>query len=135
LAAKIVPFPVNSEQDCTEVEKLIRRWLQELPASPELSDCVTARMMSFITTYANKVFEPTFNLAVPAHMTEGEAEALLRSIEKGVDNTAFQIQEMINKIIIERFFLEVEMQETRPIAHKPCKVAVITEGRRFQPLQ
>ena len=134
MTAKIVPFPVNSKQDCTEVEKIIRRWLQELPADLEFSDCVTTRMMSFISDYATRTFEPTFNLAAPAHMSESEAEALLRSIEKGVNNAACQVQEMINKIIIERFFLEVEMQKIRSSSRKPRKVAMITKQCRFQPL-
>jgi hypothetical protein len=118
LAAKVIPFPQKSEINLTEIEWLIRKWLIEMSENCDLIEHVTERMMSFIDKYTNKWFEPTFNLAVPPHFTQEEASALLVSIEEGVDNTASQVHEMINRIIVERFFLEIEIYESLKKAEK-----------------
>jgi lantibiotic modifying enzyme len=113
LTAKIIPFPKKPEPKLTEIENLIRRWLAAMSANHELMEYVVNRMLYFIEKYASKSFEPIFNLPVPPNFSKAEADALLLSIEKGVDNTANQVHEMINNIIIERFFLEIEIYETQ----------------------
>ncbi len=113
MTAKVIPFPKKPGQNLTEIERLMRKWLAEISENKDLIEYVTNRMMIFIKKYASQSFEPTFNLPVPPNFSKEEAEALLRSIEKGVDDTAGQVQEMINKIIIERFFLEIEIYESR----------------------
>lgn len=112
MAAKVIPFPQKSEMNLTEIERLFRKWLSEISGNPDLIEHVTKRMLAFVDKYTNKWFEPTFNLPVPPHFTQEEANALLVSIEKGVDNTANQVHEMINRIIVERFFLEIEIYES-----------------------
>lgn len=113
MAAKVFPFPDKYEPNLTEIEKLIREWLRNVSDERNFIDTVAARMMSFIQNYANKWFEPSFNLSVPSTLTFEERKALVASIETGVDETAKQVQEMINRIIIERFLLEIEIYETR----------------------
>jgi len=113
LTAKVIPFPKKPEQNLTETERLIRKWLVEMSTDNDLIEYVVDRMIMFIDKYANKSFEPTFNLSVPPNLSKEEAEALLLSIEKGVDNTAEQVCEMVNKIIVERFFLEIELYQMR----------------------
>ncbi len=112
MSANVIPFPQRSEPNLTEIEKLIRQWLVEMSSNNDLIEHVAGRMMAFINKYTNKIFEPTFNLAVPPNLTEEEVKALLFSIEKGVDNTADQVHRMINEIIVERFFLEIDMYES-----------------------
>lgn len=112
MTAKVIPFPQRSEPNLTEIEKLIRQWLAEMSSNNELIEHVAGRMMDFIDKYTNKTFEPTFNLAVPPNLTEAEVKALLASIEKGADNTADQVHRMINEIIVERFFLEIDLYES-----------------------
>ena len=112
MAAKIIPFPDKYEPNVTEIEKLIRGWLCSMSDEHTFVDTVAARMMSFIQNYANTWFEPNFNLSVPPTLTFDERKALIASIETGVDETARQVQEMINRIIIERFLLEIELYET-----------------------
>ena len=109
----MIPFPTQSEPNLTEIEILIREWLFNISEEHDFIEHVATRMMSFISNYANKWFEPTFNLAVPPTLTLEERKTLVVSIETGVDDTAKQVQEMVNKIIVERFFLEVEMYESR----------------------
>lgn len=111
MAAKVIPFPQKSEFNLTEIEQFFRKWLSEISGDSELIEHVTARMMAFADKYTNKWFEPTFNLAVPSHLTQEEVQKLLATIERGVDDSANQVHEMINRIIVERFFLEVEIYE------------------------
>ena len=112
MAAKVIPFPKTSGPDLNEIEKLIRLWLTEMSESRDFVDTIAARMMTFIDAYASKTFEPIFNLAAPPHLSAEERHSLLVSIETGVDNTAVQVQEMVNRIIVERLFLEVEIYES-----------------------
>lgn len=119
MAAKVIPLPQKDDYNVNDVENLIRKWLAELSTDEALIETVTNRMVLFIDTYANTWFEPVFNLPVPAHFSQEEAEAMLASIEKGMDHTASQVQIMINKIIVERFFLEIELYETRNGLRKP----------------
>ncbi|MBP2662192.1 MAG: hypothetical protein H6Q71_140 [Firmicutes bacterium] len=120
MAAKVIPFPTQSEPNLTEIEILIREWLFNISEEHDFIEHVATRMMSFISNYANKWFEPTFNLAVPPTLTLEERKTLVVSIETGVDDTAKQVQEMVNKIIVERFFLEVEMYESREKSKLVC---------------
>lgn len=111
MAATIVPFPARSGQ--TEVMERIRRYLAEISSDRELIDAVAAKMELFIDRYADKDFEPVFDLAVPAGISPREAQALLRSVEKGVDAAVEQFDRMISEIIVERMFLEIELYEQR----------------------
>lgn len=107
----MIPFPRKSEQKAEEIEQVIRKWLNKMSADHDCVNHVTERMLIFINQYACKIFEPAFNLPAPANMSEKEAEAMLLSIQEGVDQAAEQVQEMINRIIVERFFLEIELYE------------------------
>ncbi|QJW45450.1 hypothetical protein HA075_06260 [bacterium BFN5] len=111
MAAKVVPFPQRTGYSITEVEALIRKWLAELSANEDLIETVTTRMVAFIDHYANSWFEPTFDLPVPTNFSQAEAQAMLTAIENGMDHTARQVQMMMNRIIIERFFLEIDLYE------------------------
>jgi hypothetical protein len=111
MAARIIPFPKASEPNISEIERLIRLWLAEMSDSRDFVETITARMMAFINKYTNRTFEPVFNLAVPPGLSPAQMRSLVVSIETGVDNTAIQVQEMINRIIVERLFLEVEIYE------------------------
>jgi len=113
LAAKIIAFPDQSVPNATEIENVIREWLSRLSEDQEFIDTVADRMMSFIMNYTDKWVEPTFDLVVPPTLSREDRKTLLESIEKGVDDTARQVQEMVNRIIIERFFLEVDMYQSR----------------------
>lgn len=113
MGAKIIPFPAKSEPNLPEIEKVIRGWLFNISEEPEFIDTVAGRMMSFINNYTNKWFEPVFDVMVPPAFTPEEKKTLVAAIEAGVDKTAREVQEMINRIIIERFFLEVEIYEGR----------------------
>lgn len=111
MAATMIPFPRRSEQTSSEIEQVIRKWLNKISADYDLVNHVTERMLVFINQYACKTFEPAFNLPAPANMSAKEADAMLLSIQEGVDQAAEQVQEMINRIIVERFFLEIELYE------------------------
>lgn len=113
MAAKIIAFPDKSMPNATEIENVIREWLFRLSEDQEFIDTVADRMMSFIMNYTDKWVEPTFDLVVPPTLSREDRKTLLESIEKGVDDTARQVQEMVNRIIIERFFLEVDMYQSR----------------------
>lgn len=113
MAAKIIAFPDKSVPSATEIENVIREWLLHLSEDQEFIDTVAERMMNFIMNYTDKWVEPTFDLVVPATLSHEDRKTLLESIEKGVDDTARQVQEMVNRIIIERFFLEVDIYQSR----------------------
>lgn len=113
MSASIIPFPKKPDQNAAELEKIMRRWLAELSTDPELIETVVTRMLTFIERYASKSFEPVFDLPVPRSLCQEETEALLGAIEKGTDSMAQQVHQMINEIIIERFFLEVEIYKIR----------------------
>jgi type IV pilus biogenesis protein CpaD/CtpE len=114
LAAKIVTFPKQAA--IGEVDSRIRRYLSEASADAALTEAVAARMKIFIDRYACKTFRPVFDLVVPAGMTKEETQALVRSIENGVDAAAEQVEKMICEIIVERLFLEVEIYRHRQLA-------------------
>lgn len=105
--ATIVTLPVKREQE--DVDSHIRRYLAAMSADAELIDTVARRMKTFIDRFASHTFMPVFDLAVPPGMTQQQAEALMRSIEKGVDAAAEQVERALCEIIIERLFLEVEI--------------------------
>lgn len=109
MAAKVVPFPKVVGHSVNEVEALIRKWLEQMGEGTELTEHVVKNMMVFIEQYATKMFEPVFNLAVPPNLSKEAADALVASIEEGMDGVAIQVQEIINRIIVERFFLEIEI--------------------------
>lgn len=111
MAAEIIPFPDKSEPNLTEIEKVIRQWLLQLSDEPDFIETIAGRMMSFIANYTDKWVEPTFDLVVPPSLSLEDRRNLLISVEKGVDDLAGQVQEMVNRIIIERFFFEVEYYE------------------------
>ena len=113
MAAKIIAFPDKSVPNASEIENVIREWIFQLSEEQDFIDTVAGRMMSFIMNYTDKWVEPTFDLVVPSTLSRDDRKTLLESIEKGVDDTARQVQEMINRIIIERFFLEVDIYEYR----------------------
>lgn len=118
MAATIVPFPSKIEQNTNEIDNLIRKWLDGITGDPDMIDGVAGRMMKFITTYASEVFEPSFNLVVPPGFSQADTVALLQSLEKGVNGIADQVQQMVNRIIIERFLLEVQLYEKEKQAIK-----------------
>lgn len=109
MAAKILAFPNKSEPDFSEIEGVVREWLLKIDNDQEFIDAVAGRMMSFIADYTDQWVEPTFDLVVPSTLSLEDRQALLLSIEKGIDDMAGQIQEMVNRIIVERFFLEVDI--------------------------
>ncbi len=111
MPTNIIPFPKSVGHESSDVELLIRKWLENMSASPELTEHVVKNMMDFIDRYATRIFEPVFNLPVSPNLPKEEAEGLLKAIEEGVDNIAVQVQEIINGIIVERFFFEVEVFE------------------------
>jgi hypothetical protein len=113
VAATIIPFPKKQGQDLAQVELLIRKWLSKLSNNDELTEWVVERMLIYVDHYGNRLFEPAFDLPVPANFSQEEAEAMLGAIEKGIDDIAVQVQEMVSKIIIERLFLEIELYESR----------------------
>jgi hypothetical protein len=113
LAAKIVPFPTQTENPWEEVNEYIRAYLAEILADKAFINHVGNRMKDFIEQYASKSFEPTFNLIVPPNLSQEHADALLFSIDQGVQATAEEVQDMIRKIIIERLHLEIELYTSK----------------------
>ncbi len=81
MSASIIPFPKKLDQNLTELEKIMRRWLAELSTNPDLIETVVTRMLKFIEHYASKSFEPIFDLPVPRDLSQEETQALLLSIE------------------------------------------------------
>lgn len=113
MAAKVILLPQKSKQNRTELELLIRKWLTEISSDDELKEYVTQRMLLFIDQYANQSFEPVFNLPALPNCSQLETEELLRAIHSGVKNTAYEVGLMVNRIIVERFFLEIEIYKCR----------------------
>lgn len=113
MTAKIVPFPVYTEKPWEEVDRHIRAYLAELSADKEFINYVGNRMNNYIKNYASKSFAPTFNLIVPPNLSADQADALLSSLDKGVQDTAEEVQDMIRKIIIERLNLEIKLYTYR----------------------
>jgi len=115
LTAKLVFFstPIQTERPWEEVDRHIRAYLTELAADRDFTDYVGNRMKIFVEKYASKSFEPAFNLIVPPNLSREQADALLVSIDKGVQGTAEEVQDMISKIIIERLQLEIEIYKSQ----------------------
>lgn len=119
--AKIARFPVQSGQGPEALEGLIRKYLAEMIVDPDSIEAIAERMMFFIDNYLNIWFNPAFDLVVPP-MSQEQADALLLSLEKGVDAAAEQINTMVNRIIIERLFLEVEIYQNQKSVKRPRKL-------------
>lgn len=110
MPANIITFPKkDTKQDSSQVEQVIREWLAKLDATDDLTEYVVTHMLAFIDNYASKTFEPMFNLTLPSNLPRNEVDNLLKSLDEGVYNATNQVREMINKIIIERFFLEIDI--------------------------
>ena len=91
----------------------MRKWLREVSPDEELIDEVCDQLMYFVNKYTIKTFEPFFNLVAPPGMTGEQADALLASIDKGFAEMNRQVNDMINQIIVERFFVELELYDYR----------------------
>ena len=123
MTAQLVPFPTQIQTQCPweEVDKHIRAYLTEIEANQHFINYVGDRMKNFVEKYASKNFEPTFNLIVPPDLSQEQADALLLSIDKGIQNTAEEVQDMISKIIIERLQLEIEIyQNQNSVKYRLC---------------
>ena len=112
MTAKIITFPKDSEQIGDKFDRLVRVYLTEMTADSDLVDYVGDRMKTFVEKYANICFEPTLNLELPPNMSQEQVEALFSSVEEGVQNHITQVQEMVNNIIFERLYLEVQIYKT-----------------------
>jgi len=119
LTAKIVffPAPKQIENSWEEVNTHIRAYLMEIEANQDFINFVGNRMKDFVEKYASKSFEPHFNLTVPPNLSQEQADALLISIDKGIQDTAEEVQDMISKIIIERLQLEIEIYQSQKSIH------------------
>lgn len=113
LTTKIIPFPHRLDLGVMDIEGVIKKWLAAVSTDEELNEQVLKRMIDYITEYTSNYFEPKFDLPIPAFLTEAQTQAIVQSVEKGIDDTAFQVQEMVNKIIVERFFLEIELYQAQ----------------------
>ncbi|CUH97365.1 hypothetical protein P22_3493 [Propionispora sp. 2/2-37] len=111
MTAKVVTFPTQTEQLAEEMDRMIRIYLFELTGNKDLVRHVGDRMKDFISKYATKTFEPCFHLAVPAGMPQQQIDRLLASVDEGFQKNALEVQEMINKIIFERLYLEIELYD------------------------
>lgn len=109
MAAKIILFPVQTKKPWEEVDQHIRAYLSEITSDIDFITDIGDRMRYFIEKYASKAFEPSFNLIVPPNLSQEQADALLLSIDQGVQETAEEVQDMVRKIIIERLHLEIEI--------------------------
>lgn len=108
MSAQVILFPKRSESKVTEIELLIRGWLAQVTADDQLHEYVVDRMKTFLEQYVNKSFEPVFNLPALPNCSTEEMENVIGAINAGVDNAVQEINIMVNKIIVERFFLEIE---------------------------
>lgn len=113
MPSKIIPFPTQVENPCEEIEKHMRMYLAEITADKDFINYVSGRMRYYIENYACKSFEPTFNLVVPPNLSREQADALLFSIDKGVKETAEEVQDMVGKIIMERLHLEIDLYKNQ----------------------
>lgn len=121
MSAKIVPFPTQTENVLEEINSYIRAYLTEVTADRDFINDVSNRMEIFIEKYANKLFEPTLNLVVPPNLSREQADALLLSIDKGIANTAKEVQDMVSNIIFERLHLEIQIYASQKnIKHRLC---------------
>jgi len=123
LTAKIIPFPtpIQTESPWEELDRYIREYLGEIAVDNDFINNVGKRMRIFIEKYASKSFEPTFNLVVPPNLSLEQADALLLSIDKGVQDTAEEMQDMVRNIIIERLHLEIEIYTSQKnIKYRLC---------------
>jgi len=112
MTAKIIAFSKEREQIPEKFDRLLRVYLTEMTTDSILVDYVGNRMKTFVEKYANIWFEPTLNLDVPPNMSQEQIDALLSSIEVGIQKHAIQVQEMVSNIIFERLYLEIEIYKT-----------------------
>lgn len=110
MTAKIIPFPIQAGPNLAEVEKKIRVCLGALSDDGAMVEHVSGRIMAFIEKYTCKTFEPYFNLPLRP-MPEEQTKAFMKALDEGVDTIATQVCDMVNQIIMERLFLEVEIYE------------------------
>lgn len=136
MTAKVIPFPSQTGPSLAEVENRIRACLIALTDDGAMVEHVVGRMMAFIEKYTCKTFEPCFNLPLRP-MPEEQTRAFLLALEDGVDTIAAQVQDMVNKIIMERLFLEVEiyeatrgMKNTGILGNVPAVLSLLPDGYR-----
>ncbi|MDR3561600.1 MAG: hypothetical protein P4N59_09220 [Negativicutes bacterium] len=110
MTAKIIPFPTQTEVSLTTIDKKLRVYLAELTGDNQLVEHVAERMKTFIKKYTYKTFSPEFDLPLPP-LSPAQTKTFSQALERGVQNVVIQVQDMINQIIFERLFLEVEIYE------------------------
>lgn len=124
MPAKVILFPSPNQQTLDEIDWRIRACLAAMELDENLINHVSGRMKNYIAKYASVTFDCNFNLAVPINMSEKEKNALLHSVDTGITATAAQVQEMVNKIIMERILLEIEIYEDRESQKKGSKAVL-----------
>ncbi len=121
MSTKIIPFPTQVESPLEELDRHIRTYLAEITVDRDFINCIANRMRFFIENYATKSFQGNFNLIVPPNLSREQADALVLSIEEGVQKNAKEVQEMVRKIIMERLHLEIEIYiSQKDIKYRLC---------------
>lgn len=129
MPADIVVLQKRPRCSADSLDAMIRKYLQAISGDLCLIESVAARMKIYIAEYASLWFDPSFDLVVPAGISERDAKALLASVEAGVDRAAEQVNETISRIIIERMLLEVERYEADTLKRA---VPIAAEKKRRQ---
>ncbi len=125
MPAKIIPFPYQNTSALDEIDQRIRASLASMSLDETLINHVGDRMKNYIEKYASTAFDCRFNLPVPYYMAQEERNALLKAVEAGIQDTADQVQEMVNQIILERISLEIELYESKNVQKKKPELVVL----------
>lgn len=110
MTAKVIPFPIQAGPNSAEVANRIRACLRALSDDGDMVEHIVGRIMAFIEKYTCKTIEPYFNLPLRP-MSEEETKVFLTALDDGVETIATQVCDMVNQIIMERLFLEVEIYQ------------------------
>lgn len=111
-----VQLPSENERILADVDRLIRLTLNSMNLDEELINHVAERIRDFVEKYASVTFNCRFDLAVPHCTTQEEKAVMQTCLDKGIEGLAAQVQGMVNKIIMERVMLEIEMFQERRAA-------------------
>lgn len=131
MPADIVVLQKKPRCGADSLDGSIRKYLQAVSEDPGLVESVAARMKAYIDEYASLWFNPSFNLAVPAGISDKDAKALLASVEAGIDRAAEQVNETISRIIIERMMLEVQLVKADNMLQKAVPIAAGKKRRQL----
>ncbi|HUL30815.1 MAG TPA: hypothetical protein VLZ03_10220 [Thermodesulfobacteriota bacterium] len=110
MSSTIIKFPTATARSWIEFEKLFRDLLESQGMAPAMIDGVCGRMRD---SWKNLYAQISFAFEIPPGLPDWAEEALNNSVQKATKSLTDQIHEYLNRVLLDRLLLEIELYRLR----------------------